>query len=874
MALTELAHKRKTVRDLIRYIGNAPERIEERGIKSSNYSILLGSGASVTSGIRSGQELINTWKQEVYEENNKDSQINLEEYFSPNHAPDWYESNNAYSSLFENRYDLQRHRRIFVEREVANKKPSIGYAYLVKLIENGYFNTVFTTNFDDLLNEAFYRFSKNRPVVCAHDSSISGISVTSTRPKIIKLHGDYLFDDIKTTLRETESLEINMKLKFQEFAKDYGLIVIGYAGNDRSIMDILTYLLQHEDYFKNGIYWCIRKGDKDISQELRKLLWKDRVYFVEIDGFDELFAEMNNVLNNGALPIDDSFLSRAHQDTIIRNLTENKLLNLDNPYLAEDCRKLINHFEDNFANDFVDFIRKQKTDISKENENRRARRRLAFPELTIEEQKELNDLASEAFILHHNESVLQKIQSKNIFDLEDSRFKLELLILEADLKKNMTDEDVQKYYDELIRMDPSNEVYYEIAANRSSDHIQTKEYLSKACEKFMNDYYIINKYILSELDYWEDRIIDESFVQISQDLDQKISKSISIYPHIDNNAYLYRIRFILLAHNENKEKMANELDDICKDMMMKFKYHPNTLNILRLSKSKMLTENLIKESLTFYSNADNEKYIELVYIEMIHWYNYNNDFKNILATFIDFENEYIPSDKYLFIKANILMEHEYLNDALEIFKRLTNNRAAQKSIMTILSYLGEMQELDIYYNNLNNKEEYQELYLNLTDDNESVVSLYKTKNSNKSLTKNEIVSYAYALLKIKKYDSVVSLLKPYYENPKHKDGAIIVNYLYAYLKLGRNSQERINKKINEQILENKFQSYSDFEKFGAACVLGDKNIIITYLNKILQKEPVDKYIVKKWPILEPFLNDLRIQKLLKPSAKSLLDINN
>ncbi len=85
--------------------------------------------------------------------------------------------------------DLQRQRRVFVENEVSGKKPSIGYAYLVRLIERGFFNTVFTTNFDDLLNEAFYRFSKNRPIVCAHDSSISGVTITSSRPKIIKLHG-------------------------------------------------------------------------------------------------------------------------------------------------------------------------------------------------------------------------------------------------------------------------------------------------------------------------------------------------------------------------------------------------------------------------------------------------------------------------------------------------------------------------------------------------------------------------------------------------------------------------------------------------------------------------------------------------------------
>ena len=35
-----------------------------------------------------------------------------------------------------------------------------------------------------------------------------------------------------------------MKNKFIEFSKDYGLIVVGYAGNDRSIMDILSFSIE------------------------------------------------------------------------------------------------------------------------------------------------------------------------------------------------------------------------------------------------------------------------------------------------------------------------------------------------------------------------------------------------------------------------------------------------------------------------------------------------------------------------------------------------------------------------------------------------------------------------------------------------------
>ena len=407
MPLSDLDHKRRTVSDLIRFIGNTADAQGGEVIKTPNYSVLLGAGASVTSGIRSGQSLVKDWKQQVFVETPHPDEMTIEEFFSPGKAPSWYEEANSYAALFENRFDLQRHRRMFVEREVSKAKPSMGYAYLVKLIENGFFNTVFTTNFDDLLNEAFYRFSKNRPIVCAHDSSISGVTVTSTRPKIIKLHGDYLYENIKATLRETESLEANMKMKFQEFAKDFGLIVVGYSGQDRSIMDILNYLLQKEDYFKSGIFWCIRKGETSIRSELKKLLWRERVYYVEIDGFDELFAELNLRLNNGALPVDDNFLSRKHQENIIRELTEAPLMgDVDkDSILARDCQRLKYHFEDNMLNDYLAYLRKEKQGESKKTESRKAKRKTKLKPVTPDEKRELEDMMTEGFMLHHTNAV-------------------------------------------------------------------------------------------------------------------------------------------------------------------------------------------------------------------------------------------------------------------------------------------------------------------------------------------------------------------------------------------------------------------------------------------------------------------------------------
>ena len=164
--LKDLNHKVKTVPDLIRFISNtAPGKDGTKNNSYPNFSLLLGSGVSVTSGIRSGGQLIKFWKEQIKKEVETSENRIIDDIDAYLRGCSWFDSSNEYSSLFENRFDLQRQRRIFVEKEVAEKSPSIGYAYLISLVNNGWFNTIFTTNFDDLINESFYRFSKRRPVV-------------------------------------------------------------------------------------------------------------------------------------------------------------------------------------------------------------------------------------------------------------------------------------------------------------------------------------------------------------------------------------------------------------------------------------------------------------------------------------------------------------------------------------------------------------------------------------------------------------------------------------------------------------------------------------------------------------------------------------
>ncbi len=256
-----------------------------------SFALLLGSGASASSGVKTAEEMVIDWRVELYQ------RAGITQPFSEWVVhQDWHEASDEYGKLFERMHDLPNQRRTKVEYLVKNAEPSWGYVYLANLLDNNLFNVVLTTNFDDLLTEACYRFTNSvRPLVAAHDSTIRMLRVTSTRPKVVKLHGDFLYDNIKTIPSETGTLETNTRDKLHQFAREYGLIVIGYSGRDLSVMKSLETLLEDETTFPNGIYWCVLDLSKELPSSLRRIADDSRVYFVEVEGFDEILAEFHSI---------------------------------------------------------------------------------------------------------------------------------------------------------------------------------------------------------------------------------------------------------------------------------------------------------------------------------------------------------------------------------------------------------------------------------------------------------------------------------------------------------------------------------------------------------------------------------------------------
>lgn len=518
----ELSHKLRTINDIVRHIGTREDR-------TANYSILLGAGASVTSGISSAIELIDTWLIELYERFNSHQETDIKkarQYFEKEHAS-WYNPANPYSSLFEKKYDLPSQRRRFVESQVDKKLPSIGYAYLTSLVDDLYFNSIFTTNFDDLINEAFYQFSNQRPILCAHDSSIHSVSITSKRPKVIKLHGDYLFDDIKSTLRETESLEQNTKEKLIEFCKEYGLIVVGYSGRDRSIMDVLDFISKQENYLKNGVYWCLRPDD-EVPHALRNLLWKDKIYPVMIEGFDSLFAELHEKLSSKPLGIEINIKHSKLQHTI-NNIIEDEYNLSSNQTISAQINKLKSSRE---SHDFSSFF----NSIIKDGEDA----------LKISPAELKNILQIEALISSKEYSVAYDLCFDFYQKTHDKKSKSHYITKLINISELM-DQPAQKlvWAERLIELDSNNISYHLSKVDALPSEKEKSKYLSDLLTQYEYNYEIYNSLVKSKIELFK---TEPSLHKFDHSLLLNYTdKSLELDPSLSNEAWNLKVTVYLLA---------------------------------------------------------------------------------------------------------------------------------------------------------------------------------------------------------------------------------------------------------------------------------------------------------------------------------------
>jgi tetratricopeptide (TPR) repeat protein len=247
------------------------------------FCFLLGAGASKSSGIPTGWELSKRWWDELKED------LGELEWMK-----DITDQNvgGAYTDLYKARFasDPASGYQEF-EHLMEGKTPWLGYVILAQILAAGQHNFVITTNFDYLIEDAVRLYTSQKPFIAGHETLAKFISLYSRRPTIIKVHRDLFLHPFNSP-EETDTLKEEWANALSPLLGRFHLLVIGYGGNDGSLMN---YLKQIKSQKRKSIYWCILKNQK-INKKISRLL-TEKDFIVEIGGFDELMYALNEALD-------------------------------------------------------------------------------------------------------------------------------------------------------------------------------------------------------------------------------------------------------------------------------------------------------------------------------------------------------------------------------------------------------------------------------------------------------------------------------------------------------------------------------------------------------------------------------------------------
>lgn len=301
---------------------------------NKSMSFLLGAGASVSSNIPSGGQMVWEFKRNlycaahnvrtnVYGDLSKESvQKEIQAYFDGQEGYPELWSTQEYSFYFEKCYPLRRDREYYIQDKVRDVKPALGYLCMGELIINEKIDLVSTTNFDDLVQAGIHAIDSGISIktISSAVSNSVGFSLYEGFPNIIKLHGDYLFDELKNTEIELQELEDKIEEIWKTAIRENGLIIVGYAGNDNSVMTVLEGLVEAGE-IKKGIYWCKTKG-KELSLRASKFMDKActrnaQSAVVEIDDFDSLMYSLYLAMNLENASIDELWKGKDKKQDIL-----------------------------------------------------------------------------------------------------------------------------------------------------------------------------------------------------------------------------------------------------------------------------------------------------------------------------------------------------------------------------------------------------------------------------------------------------------------------------------------------------------------------------------------------------------------------------
>ena len=265
-----------------------------------DYQMFFGAGVSVSAGLPLSSDIVDSIVVRVFEKSNpaRRGQVSADELKEWVARQKWYNPGYKYVSALEKEYPSVFLRTELFKGLLKGKQPSPTHLMYVIGVKAGKLNPIlYTTNWDTLAEDAYYIL---RGTSCITVRSIDELKLVKHDEGryVVKIHGDYDKYDVRYIREGMAKHHDDLKSFMRQAMSNAGLFVMGYSGNEYSVMNTLIELANdYPDVLNKGLVWAYKGNMKQIPEPISDLLAVGlekgkRFVLCEIDESDYLFEQI------------------------------------------------------------------------------------------------------------------------------------------------------------------------------------------------------------------------------------------------------------------------------------------------------------------------------------------------------------------------------------------------------------------------------------------------------------------------------------------------------------------------------------------------------------------------------------------------------
>ncbi|GAB1823237.1 hypothetical protein HerbRD11066_64010 [Herbidospora sp. RD11066] len=218
----------------------------------------MGAGVSKEAGVPLAQEIAEEIRDKLA---GHEGVTDVAEWARRNLA--WDDPKRRYLVSIES-YGSVAQRLSYFRKLLVGRRPAFAHHALSLLMAKGFLHgTALTINFDKLLENAFVEQGLKECQPIRVEDEVRLWRPEKEVDSVFKLHGDYDTHNIANTRDETRSIESYFAKPTADLLRGRGLVVLGSAGHEKSLVDFIQGYLFSEDpqVLARGFRWGIHLGE-------------------------------------------------------------------------------------------------------------------------------------------------------------------------------------------------------------------------------------------------------------------------------------------------------------------------------------------------------------------------------------------------------------------------------------------------------------------------------------------------------------------------------------------------------------------------------------------------------------------------------------